>query len=428
MIIFPPELQLRDNNLARVSARFIADGKEDSLWFEVDKKYAEYLVTDRIDAFLVGLLPLAMRLGEDIELRHPVSQRTYFNIDQNLTSIVNFAYPDYKVVSITHNGFAEPIPARNGRVAATGLSCGIDSLFTVIKNSSSDVPGGYKITHGVFTNVGSHGQTDDLEGMERFQGRLRNARGCAEELGLELILIDSNMEKVLSGQTDYDRTLTFRNASAVLVLERLISRYLHSSGITYEYLRVRRKGKDSAAYEPMTLPCLCTDSLEFILFGGRYSRTEKTTLVSDYGPSYRWLNVCGVQADNCGHCIKCMRTMLTLDILGKLDRYGQVFEMKGYEEDKYRYLAYVLATKKRKNQHRDLALLMTKVDYHPPRKFWPYYAGYMVMFKATSAGNMVTGSIYDRLGKIPRMRSSKLLSPLRFALFRLNKIVDHQFE
>jgi hypothetical protein len=427
MIIFPPELQFHEN-LARVSARFIADGKEDSLWFEVDKKFADYLVTDRIDAFLVGLLPLAMRLGEDIELRHPVSQRTYFNIDQNLTSIINFAFPDYKVISITPKGFAEPIPARNGRIAATGLSCGIDSLFTVIKNSSSDVPGGYKITHGIFTNVGSHGQTDAPEGMERFQGRLRNARGCAEELGLELILIDSNMEQILSGLTDYDRTLTFRNAAAVLVLERLICRYLHSSGITYEYMRVKRKGKDSAAYEPMTLPCLCTDSLEFILFGGRCSRTEKTALVADFEPSYRWLNVCAIQANNCGHCIKCMRTMLTLDILGKLDHYSQVFEMKGYEEDKYRYLAYVLTTRKIKNQHRDIAALIAKVDYHPPRKFWLYYAGYKVMFKATSAGNTVTGSIYERLDKIPLMKSSKLLSPLRFAFFRFNKIVDHQFE
>jgi hypothetical protein len=427
MIIFPPELQLHEN-LARVSARFIADGKEGSLWFEVDKKFADYLVTDRIDAFLVGLLPLAMRLGEDIELRHPVSQRTYFNIDQNLTSIINFAFPDYKVISITPKGFAEPIPARNGRIAATGLSCGIDSLFTVIKNSSSDVPGGYKITHGIFTNVGSHGQTDAPEGMTRFQGRLRNARGCAEELGLELILIDSNMEQVLSGLTDYDRTLTFRNAAAVLVLERLICRYLHSSGITYEYMRVKRKGKDSAAYEPMTLPCLCTDSLEFILFGGRCSRTKKTALVADFEPSYRWLNVCAIQANNCGHCIKCMRTMLTLDILGKLDHYRQVFEMKGYEEDKYRYLAYVLATRKIKNQHRDIAALIAKVDYHPPRKFWLYYAGYKVMFKATSAGNTVTGSIYERLDKMPLMKSSKLLSPLRFAFFRFNKIVDHQFE
>jgi len=369
-----------------------------------------------------------MRLGEDIELRHPVSQRTYFNINQNLTSIINFAFPDYKVISITSSGFAEPIAARNGRIAATGLSCGIDSLFTVIKNSSSDVPGSYKITHGIFTNVGSHGQTDSPEGIERFQGRLSNARGCAKELGLELILINSNMEQVLSGLTDYDRTLTFRNVSAVLVLENLISRYLHSSGMTYEHMRMRRKGKDSAAYEPMTLPCLCTDSLEFILFGGRYRRTEKTATVADYEPSYRWLNVCAVQAKNCGHCIKCMRTMLTLDILGKLDRYKQVFEMKSYEKDKLRYLAYVLATRKRRNQHRDISGLIVKADYHPPRRFWPYYAGYKVMFKAASTIKMVTGSIYDRLDKIPRMKSSKWLSPLRFIFFRFEKIVDHQFE
>ena len=41
---------------------------------------------------------------------------------------------------------------------------------------------------------------------------------------------------------------------------------------------------------------------------------------------------------------------------------------------------------------------------------------------------MVTESIYDRLEKIPRMKNSKWLSPLRIAFFRFEKIGDHQFE
>ena len=64
-----------------------------------------------------------------------------------------------------------------------------------------------------------------------------------------------------------------------------------------------------------------------------------------------------------------MRTMLTLDVLGKLDRYKQVFEMKSYEKDKSRYLAYVLATRTSRNQHRDISGLIVEADYHPLEDF-----------------------------------------------------------
>jgi hypothetical protein len=423
MIIYPPELQLHDG-LARVSARFTAAGKDDVLWFEVDRKYADFLVTDRVDAFLVGLLPLAMRLGEGIELRHPVSQRVFFNVDQNLTSMINFAYPDYNVVPITANGFAEPI-RKEKWATATGLSCGVDSLFTVIMNSGPNVPSGYKLTHVIFTNVGSHGRTDVPGGIEMFQGRLRNSQGCAEELGLELVLIDSNMEQVLSGMTDYDRTLTFRTAAAVMVLEKLFSRYLHSSGVTYQRLRMRRKGKDSAAYEPITLPALCTDSLEFMLFGANYSRIDKTAVVADFEPSYRRLNVCGVQVHNCSRCSKCMRTMLTLEVLGKLDRYSELFDIGRYRGDRYRWMAYVKATRKRWNSHWYLVELMKKSGFHLPYSFYPYYAGYLLMFKGVTLGRTIAGFAYEQLEKVPRLQRSRLMGPLRFVLFRFDKIAHY---
>ena len=432
MIIYPPEIQFHDD-LLRVSSRFTTEKQDAHLWFEVDKKYADYVMTDKIDAFLVGLLPLAMRLGEDIHLKHPVSEKMYFNVSNNMVALINDAFPEFKRISVFADGFADESKVIKGKVVAVGLSCGTDSLCTIADNSSSDIPGSYRITHGVFTNVGSHGSTDDAAGKERFLGRLENAKGCASELGLEFVVIDSNMEQILSSVTDYDRTSTFRNISAVLILEKLFFRYFLSSGLAYRDLKVRKgnsstfvRGRDSAGFDPITLPCLSTSALEFISYGSQYKRTEKTAIVSDFEASYRWFNVCAAQSKNCSVCRKCVRTLLTLDLLGKVERYEAVLDLDKYRREKRGFICFILATKKTSSINREVAELMTEVDYHPPLSFYPYFAGYWLGFKTIVAGRKVLDAVDKRLQALPRMRASKMLGPLRFALYAFIKIEDHR--
>ncbi len=264
MIIYPPEIQFHDD-LVRIGSRFTTEKQDGHLWFEVDKKYAEYLETDRVDAFLVGLLPLAMCLGEDIHLKHPVSEKMYYNVSRNMVAILNTAYPEFKRISIIADDFADDSNAIKGKVIAFGFSSGIDSLCTLIKNKSSDTPDSYRITHGIFTNVGSHGSTESVAGRKLFQGRLEIVKGCASEIGLELVLIDSNMEQLLPPVADYDRTHTFRNVSAALILERLMSRFFYSSCTSYPDLKINRT--DSSPFDAISLPCLSTNALEFISFG-----------------------------------------------------------------------------------------------------------------------------------------------------------------
>lgn len=423
MIIYPPEIQFHDD-LLRISSRFTTEKQDAHLWFEVDKKYADYVMADKIDAFLVGLLPLAMRLGEDIHLKHPVSETLYFNLSNGVVALFNTAFPEFKRISIFADSFADESKVSKGTIVAAGFSCGIDSLSTIIENSSSGTPGSYRITHGVFTSVGSHGSTDDAAGKERFLGRLRIVKGCASEMNLELIVIDSNMEQILSSVTDYDRTLTLRNASAVLILEKGIFRYFQSTSLAYRDLKVR--GNESSPFEPIALPYLSTNALEFISFGSQHKRTEKTAMVANCEPSYRWLNVCGVQAENCSLCEKCMRTLLTLDLLGKVERYDTVFDLKKYRREKKRYLCYVLASKKTYSLHREITELMTEIDYHPPLSFYLYFAGYLLGFKAIVVGSKVLDSVDDHLKALPRMRASKMLGPSRFARILFREIMEHR--
>ena len=74
----------------RLTADVVMDQETKKWWFEVPAEYKQYLCTERSDAFLIGILPLAMRFGEDISLDAPVTEELLFNIETELIpSLVN---------------------------------------------------------------------------------------------------------------------------------------------------------------------------------------------------------------------------------------------------------------------------------------------------------------------------------------------------
>ena len=73
---------------------------------------------------------------------------------------------------------------------------------------------------------------------------------------------------------------------------------------------------------------------------------KKTAEILAYEPVYRYLNVCGDQETiekNCSVCTKCRRTMITLDLLGVLDKFSGVFDLTKYDRKaRRRFAAEVL--------------------------------------------------------------------------------------
>lgn len=52
------------------------------------------------------------------------------------------------------------------------------------------------------------------------------------------------------------------------------------------------------------------------------------------------MNVCisrKSDASNCGVCKKCLRTLLPLEILGKLDKFSRVFNIEQYRKNSFNY-------------------------------------------------------------------------------------------
>jgi len=125
-----------------------------------------------------------------------------------------------------------------------------------------------------------------------------------------------------------------------------LKRYLYAADYHYKYpLTEPVVGIHPGASNPITLPLLSTETLDIVSAGSQYTRIEKTIRVAEIEESYRFLDVCVDENPlkiNCSACDKCMRTMLTLEIAGKLERYSMVFDLDTYRKNRDFFIEEVL--------------------------------------------------------------------------------------
>jgi hypothetical protein len=214
------------------------------------------------------------------------------------------------------------------------------------------------VTHLLFNNVGSHGEWDDESARELFHARFRRLAPLASELGMPFVQIDSNLAGVL--RIDFRAVHITSNVAAVLCLQGLFGRYPYASGHTYSQYCIEHDDPFVLA-EPALMPVLSTESLEVIATGSQYARTEKTEHILAIPSTRQHLNVCVRAHDggrNCSACDKCCRTLLTLELLGRLDEFEAAFDLDAYRRARWLFVLQVL-TRRRSGTHDEILELAT---------------------------------------------------------------------
>lgn len=332
-----PTVEHCENGTTRLIANATVADVASKLWFSVEDKYAQYLYAERGDAFVIGLLPVAMRRGLDIVCEAPVSERLLYQLRSTLLPLLAKYGKNVHEVKIEAPVAREPIANADG--VGAGISCGVDSLHIVKNHSSNEYPE-LKLTHLVLNNVGAFGETGS---SGQYQWTIELARRFCDEYGYELIVTNSNIFDVVG--LDFEQNHTYFNTFAVYCLQKLWKVFYYGSwgldiqqGLTF----VDNETKDCAAYDAISLDVFSTDSLKLYSEGSAYDRYEKTAHLIDFEPAQKYLQVCvSGTGKNCGHCFKCKRTLLTLDALGALDRFVKVFDIADYRRNRSQYLRYL---------------------------------------------------------------------------------------
>lgn len=341
MKIYPPTTIFKGNRV-EVAARITWNDGDALLWYSVDRAYQDFLETERLDAFLVGLLSFAMARNENIYLDGPISEKLFYNLTHSLIKILSLLHPSSYRIKIFPRDLSSAQPQQKATGVATGFSGGVDSFCTLVDHFYQTTLDSYRITHLVLNNVGSHG----LGGRQLFWKRYNRLLAFAQAHQLPFVSIDSNLDEIV--KLDFRHTHTSRNISAILALQSLFGKFLYASAHKYENCFIG-PSEDASVIDPAAIHLFSTENTEFISTGCEYSRVEKTEKVANIEDSYRYLDVCVnaiEQAHNCSTCWKCARTLLTLEILGKQAQYDQVFDLNKFQSVRDDYVQSILTERK----------------------------------------------------------------------------------
>lgn len=341
IIVRQPFIEISEEN-CMLSSVVEIEGVKKKLWYKADKGNEKYLCFERADSFVIALLLYAIEKQHDIVSEAPISEKLYYNLTHYLIPAIAKVYNKQP---ITIECFAQNYPIKKGDAVGTGISCGVDSLYTL--HEHLDCNKNNKITCLTLFNMGSHGDLGGQNARNLYKKRVERGKRFAAEYGFEILEVDSNISEFL--EQDFVMTHLYRNCSVILAFQKKFKTYYYSAGYSIFDFKMKRNAKNGPIYYDMfLLKMISTENTEFYSSGSIAERIEKVNAITEYQPSFKYLNVCTTDHNNCNECEKCVRTMMTLDALGKLDSYNAVFDLAIYKKNISKNIGVLLLRKNQK--------------------------------------------------------------------------------
>lgn len=377
LTIKAPNLFIKDNKV-RLESVIFEDAIEKKVWIDFDLDYAEYVCSERSDAFVVALLKYAMQWKHNIVCETPIGSELYYNLTEYL--IPNMILGNSELYNITINAPIDYKKIKSKGAVGTGISCGIDSLHAVATHGNDQLCD-HKVTHLTFNNVGSHGEGE--RALKLYLQRKQRAVDFCSEYGYNLVLSDSNIHDVFK-QSHY-HTHTFTSMFPVLALQKLYGIYLYASSAKLSDFTF--KSLTPGKFEYVILSSISSSNIRIYSQGANCSRHDKTEVVSRYEPSYKYLNVCTEENKNCSKCEKCLRTLFSLEKLGVLEKYKDIFDLDVYKKYRNYGLRIMIYNAVLKNDscyielqefYKKDILLKFKIEMYLRKKFERYTPSFII--------------------------------------------------
>lgn len=344
------------------------------LYFSTTEEYGNYLTTESSDCFVVSVLVYAIKHGHDITC-DTISEKLYYNLVRKAIPVIASIHGTKEIeIKYSHLSNENYHPT----AVASGCSLGIDSFSTILDHLSDECPASFKLTHFTYFNVGANGDIDLNKVKESYEKDYKLVLEYARSKNIPVVKIESNISQVYLGEPANENYMS-RNMAAVLSMQKLFSKYIYAS--SYPLKDAKFIKKDMAAQESWLLPAWSTESTELITGDPCMVRTAKTKRVASCPDTYKHLYVCwkevfanyGIHEEvtkvkddfrNCGRCGKCLRTLLTFDILGVIERYKDIFDLDYYYSNRDVYVSKVIFQRKKNFMFDDIYNLMKACNYN----------------------------------------------------------------
>jgi hypothetical protein len=192
--------------------------------------------------------------------------------------------------------------ARNGSAdRGSGVACffsgGVDSFYTLLKRRD-------EVTHLIFV----HGFDISLTNEALRTQATNTAREVATELGKPLIEVETNLRSFSDPLIGWGEYFGSAVASVALLFQHLFGKVIIPA--SHNYADLFPHGS-----HPLLDPLWSTERTDIEHDGCEATRIDKAAYISRYDLAMKRLRVCWQNpnsAYNCGHCEKCIRTMVNL--------------------------------------------------------------------------------------------------------------------
>ncbi|HUG36170.1 MAG TPA: hypothetical protein VML54_04415, partial [Candidatus Limnocylindrales bacterium] len=299
------------------------DRPAETVFFESPAAFAADMAPRPETFLLAGVMP-AMDFGERrVEVEGAICPELLHGVEAAFRVITGW-FPELTPPAIEPTRGTTPATPRTPPRVASFMSGGIDAL-TTLRSNRLDFPLDHPAAlHDGFFLFGFNTYDFDAsepvpERVEDFEIRLARMAGIAREARIELIPVFTNVRFLARDFPSWNRHGMGAGLAAVgHVFAGRISRLLIGSA------GYRGLGPPQGTHALLD-PHYGNGALEVRHDGLWMSRLEKTALLTEWDSAMAIVQSCQQhqiirESINCGRCNKCLRTMIHLAALGKLDR------------------------------------------------------------------------------------------------------------
>jgi len=289
-----------------VAATYTSSAGRYRLWYRVDEKHREALAVNA-DPFVIGLLPLAMNIGEPLHVAGPVSPSLLENLESFQEAWSAWKPRSYQQVKIDAEVLAEPeLPEREE--AISGFSGGVDSAFTVYRHAKGVTT---RYPKPLKAAVMVHGFDIPLDDPDGYQRASRKAVRQLDSLGIELIRVATNYREQ---PVHWPHAFGAAVASVLSLFQGRFNQGLIAQGIPFAAYHHLVEGSNS-----LTDSLLSSGAFKVLPDGAGFQRYEKLAALAAWREGLDELRVCWrnpIHDENCCVCEKCIRTILSFRAAG----------------------------------------------------------------------------------------------------------------
>lgn len=334
-------------NAARIVADVDIDGVSVPLWIEVAKEFGEAICSSRSDAFVVGLLFVAIQGRHDVQFVTPITDELKEGLERDFLDVICQHQPDLYHVKLI--GPTASAISKEERVHGTGISCGVDSLYTYFRRMNQPNVRECLVLANMHGDVPN--ETSEIR-KERFEYIKNNAINFAKDAGKGLVVVDTNYNNKELPGLGFEGCTTYGNLFVVMALQNMFTKYYIASGGPIEdfkkYIENGIYGTDCSDYDLLLLSAVSTSSLKFVV-DGLDRRTDKVLQLCKEPLAWKYLDVChvhkpGRKKNGTYDCPKCMHTVLEIMAVGpnELEKFSQVFDVGYVKTHRWQYCAEMI--------------------------------------------------------------------------------------